>query len=79
MSFMKLKIRVDSEDLLLFGIFAIFLLFVVAIAVANLSSLATDGFFSGINPLPAFSSDNIATTIVFYLLCLFALIVSVSS
>lgn len=79
MIFMKLKIRVDSEDLLIFGIFAIFLLFVVAIAVANLSSLATDGFFSGINPLPAFSKDNIATTIVFYLLCLFALIVSVSS
>lgn len=79
MIFMKLKIRVDSEDLLIFGIFAIFLLFVVAIAVANLSSLATDGFFSGINPLPAFSEDNITTTIVFYLLCLFALIVSVSS
>ncbi|MDO5002950.1 MAG: type IV secretory system conjugative DNA transfer family protein [bacterium] len=76
---MKLKIRIDSEDLVIFGIFAIFLLFVVSLVVANLSSLATESAFSGLNPLPAFSSENITTTIVFYLITLGVIIFSVSS
>ena len=76
---MKLKIRVDSEDLMIFGAFAVFLLYVVAIIVANVASLAAEGVISGLNPFPAFSSDNLLTTIVFYILALGVLIVSVSS
>ena len=79
MILMKLKIRVDSEDLMIFGLFAIFLLYVVALVVANVSSLATEGIISGLNPLPAFTSDNIVTTLVFYFLILGVLIFSVSS
>ena len=79
MIFMKLKIRVDSEDLMIFGAFAIFLLYVVAIIVANVASLAAEGVISGLNPFPAFNSDNLLTTIVFYILALGVLIVSVSS
>ncbi len=76
---MKLKIRIDSEDLMIFGLFALFLLYVVAIMVANLSSLATDGVISGLNPLPAFSGGNLVATLVFYFLTLGVLIISVSS
>ena len=76
---MKLKIRIDSEDLMIFGAFAVFLLYVVAIVVANLASLATEGVLSGFNPFPAFGSENIVTTLVFFFLALGVLVISVSS
>ena len=76
---MKLKFRADSQDLLIFGIFAIFLLYVVALGVINIPSLATGGHFAGLNPLPAFSSENISVTLVFYFLFLAGIFASVSS
>ncbi len=76
---MKFKFRADPEDLLIFGGFALFLLYIVAIGVVNLSTFATEGTFAGLNPLPAFSEKYIVATITFYLLCLFGLFVSVSS
>ena len=76
---MKLKFRADPEDLTMFGIFAVFLLYIVALGVVNLSSLATEGTFAGLNPFPAFSTSNISTTLIFYLIALIALIASVSS
>ena len=75
---MKFKFRADPEDLLIFGIFAIFLLFIVALGVANLSSLASDGELTGLNPFPAFSPDNILSTLVLYLFALGGIFISVS-
>ena len=51
---MKFKFRADGDDLFIFAMFAIFLLYIVAIVVANVHSFAVDGQLSGINPLPAF-------------------------
>ena len=76
---MKLKFRADPEDLTVFVVFAIFLLYVVSLGVVNLSSLAQEGYFAGLNPIPAFSTENITATIVFYLIALAALTMSVSS
>ena len=76
---MKLKIRIDSEDLLMFLIFAVFLLYIVAIAVVNLSTFASSGYLAGPNPLPAFSSKYIVSTLGFYLIALIGVIVSASS
>lgn len=76
---MKLKFRADKEDIKIFLAFAIFLLYVIAIAVVNLSSLAREGAFSGLNPFPAFEPEYIAATLLFYLLALLALIMSVKS
>ncbi len=76
---MKFKFRADPEDLLMFIIFAIFLLYIVAIGVVNLSTFASEGHLSGLNPFPAFSSEYIFSTIVFYILFLIGLFVSVSS
>ena len=76
---MKLKLRVDSDDLLLFGLFSVFLLFVVALAVANIATLADTGVFCGLNPFPAFSPENIFTTIILFILILLVIIISVSS
>ncbi len=76
---MKLKFKAEPQDILIFVLFAIFLLYVVALGVLNLPMLANEGRFYGLNPLPAFSGDLLFTTIVFYLIALAALFMSVSS
>ena len=76
---MKLKFRADPEDLLIFGIFAIFLLYVVAIGVVNLHTFASEGHLAGLNPLPAFGPDYLFSTIFLYLLFLLGIFASVSS
>ena len=76
---MKLKFRAEPQDILIFIIFAIFLLYLVALLIVNLPSLASEGTFAGLNPLPAFEEGRLFTTIVFYLLALGGLFMSVSS
>ena len=76
---MKLKFRADAEDLLIFVIFAVFLLYIVALAVVNLNSFATQGHFAGLNPLPAFAPDLFFSTIVFYIVILLVLFASAGS
>ncbi len=76
---MKLKFKAEPQDILIFVLFAIFLLYVVALGVLNLPMLANEGRFYGLNPLPAFSGDLLFTTLVFYLIALAALFMSVSS
>ena len=76
---MKFKLRVDSEDLVIFGIFAFFLLYIVAIGVVNIGTFADTGELSGLNPIPAFGPDFILSTISIYLLALLGIFASVSS
>ena len=76
---MKFKFRADAEDLLIFVLFAVFLLYIVSIGVVNLHTFASEGHLSGLNPFPAFGPDYIFSTIVLYLLFLLALFASVSS
>ncbi len=76
---MKFKFRADPEDFLIFIMFAIFLLYIVCITVANIHTFAAEGHLSGLNPFLAFAPSVIGTTIVFYLLALLGLFASVSS
>lgn len=76
---MKLKIRVDSEDLLMFLVFALFLLYIVAVCVVNLASFAQEGYLVGPNPIGAFSSRYIGSTIGFYIIALVACFIGASS
>ena len=76
---MKFKFRADPEDLLIFIIFAIFLLYIVAISMVNIHTFATEGHLAGLNPLPAFAPENIFSTIFLYLICLLGFFASVSS
>ena len=76
---MKLKFRAEAKDWVIFGIFCVFLLYIVALAVLNLSSMASEGTLAGLNPLPAFSSHYIKSTIIFYLIALAGLFASCSS
>ena len=75
---MKLKVRADSKDMLIFLIFCIVLLYLVAIAVININSFAENGVFLGLNPIPAFV-DFFVETLVVYFVVLVALMLSCSS
>ena len=76
---MKFRFRADPDDLLIFGVFAGFLLFIVALVVSNLHTMSADGHLSGLNPFPAFAPDMILSTLALYLLVLLGLFASVSS
>ncbi|MDD2207948.1 MAG: type IV secretory system conjugative DNA transfer family protein [Bacilli bacterium] len=74
-----MKFRVSTKDLIIFIIFCIFLLYLCAVAVLNVTSLLNEGIFSGLNPLPAFSSPYLGATIVVFLAVLIVIFFSVSS
>ncbi len=76
---MKLKFKADGQDVLIFVLFAILLLYIVALFVTNVGSIARDGILSGFNPIPAFMPEYITTTFVFYFLALGGIFASVSS
>lgn len=76
---MKLKFRADKKDIVIFLIFCVVLLYLIAIAVLNLNSFATEGTFRGLNPFPAFSAEFILPTMIFYILSLVAIIAGCSS
>lgn len=76
---MKLKFRADPEDLIIFAMFAIFLLYIVAIGVVNLHTFAAEGHLSGLNPFPAFGPDYLFSTLFLYFLFLLGLFAGASS
>ena len=76
---MKLKFRADKKDIVIFLIFCVVLLYLVAIAVVNLHSIFVNQEFTGLNPFPAFNSENIISTLAFYILALVAVFLSSSS
>lgn len=75
---MKLLFRAKPEDAIKFLIYCVFLLYLVAIAILNIHTFSTEGYFWGLNPLPAFGSEFLITTLVFYVLAVVASIMSVS-
>ena len=76
---MKLKFRADKDDVMIFIVFAIFLLYIVAIGIVNLHSFATEGYFSGLNPFPAFTPKFLWMTLLIYFLALVGMLISVKS
>lgn len=76
---MKLKLRFDSKDMKKFLIVCVVLLYIIAIAIANLHSITSTGEFTGLNPLPAFSKNLFVATIVFYIIAVAALLISCKS
>lgn len=76
---MKLKFKAEAQDVIIFILFAIFLLYVVALGVLNLPSLAINGEFFGLNPLPAFGPSHITQTLLFFFIALGGIFASVSS
>ena len=75
---MKLKFKAEPKDVLIFVLFAIALFYIVAVAVLNVISFISDSTFHGLNPLPVFSKEYFAPTMVFYIAALIAVFTSVS-
>ncbi len=75
----KLKFTAKPKDIVMFIIFCIFLLYLVAIGVLNLYEITHNNEFWGLNPFPAFSSDFLPSTLTMYLLALIAVFMSTSN
>ena len=72
---MKLKFNADPKDWMIFGIYAVVLLYFIAIAVLNLAQFAigdTDHLFYGFNPIKAFTRGYLPVTLVLYIAALVA-------
>ena len=76
---MKLRFKAEASDVLIFIIFAIFLLYIVCLGVLNFPELAINGHFVGLDPFPAFAPGRVGATLVIYILMLAGIFASVSS
>jgi len=74
-----MNFRVSAKDLTIFIIFCIFLLYLCAVAVLNVTSLLNEGDFAGFLPFGAFRSPYIAGTLVLFFAVLISIFFSVSS
>ncbi len=75
---LKLKFTAKPKDAIIFGIFCIFLLYLVAIGVLNLYSITHNNMFWGLNPLPAFGKQFLVSTLTLYVIALIAVFMSSS-
>ncbi len=75
---MRLRFRADAKDVLIFCMFAVLWLIIVALAVANVSAFINEEPFT-INFFIGFSYKNIAATILFFLAGLAAAFAGVKS
>lgn len=76
---MKLKFKANLKDIKYFVVFAILLFYPAALVVANLYQQAEDSTFAGLNPIKAFSGEQLPATITVYFLMMILIFVSVSS
>lgn len=76
---MKFKFVASKRDVIIFLIFALFLLYVIALGVLNIPLLASEGTFYGLNPIEAFTGNYLYYTLLFYFISLAGLILSVNS
>ncbi len=74
-----MKFKVSKEDLIIFIVFCILLLYLCAIGVMNFVTFGKEGHLWGLNPFPAFSKDYIAITFVLFFAAIIMIFTSVSS
>ena len=74
-----MKIKVEKKDLIIFAAFCVFLLYLCAIGVLNVSSIASEGKFYGFLPFRAFTSRYIGMTFFLFLAALVGIFLAVKS
>ena len=74
-----MKFNAEPKDLLIFGLFCIFLLLICSIVVVNVGYLANYGYFYGLNPFKGFTGRYIAATFAIFLLALIGIFAAVNS
>ena len=75
---MKLRFRADAKDVVVFLIFSVVWLFVVALAVVNVSAFINDDLFT-LNIFLAFMPNNIAATLLCFVVGIVAAFAGVKS
>ena len=75
---MKLRFRAEAKDVIIFGIFSVVWLFVVAFAVANVAAFLNEESFT-FNPFIGFLPQNIAATLICFFAGIIAAFVGVKS
>ena len=75
---MKLKLRADAKDLIIFGIFGLVLLYVIALTISNIGTFMREQEFCGLNPFPAFQ-HNFLLTIFIWIAIIAVLFLSVQT
>ena len=74
-----MKFRVSKDDLIIFIVFCILLLYLCAIAVLNFVTFGQKGELWGLNPFPAFGSQYLFITLTLFVATLIVIFTSVSS
>ena len=74
-----MNFRVSAKDLIFFIVFCIFLLYLCAVAVLNVTSLLNDGDFAGFLPFAAFLPPYLGATLAVFFAVLIVIFFSVSS
>ena len=74
-----MKFKIEPKDFLLFCIYCVLLLYLCAIAVLNVTSLANEGTFYGLLPFKAFTGMYLPVTLFLFIAALVAIFSSVSS
>ena len=54
-----MKFRAEPKDILYFILFSIFLFYLIAVGIGNITSLSSKGTLVGFNPFPGLSKENI--------------------
>ena len=74
-----MNFKVDPKDLLIFGIFCIFLLYACCLGVLNATYLLSEGRFYGLLPFEAFTPRFISATLTFFFISLIGIFLAVNS
>lgn len=75
---MKLKLRADKKDMIIFAIFSAILFLLISITISNIGTFIREQEFCGINPFPALQ-NNLALTLVIFVTVVFVLFMSVQT
>ena len=75
---MRMRFRAETKDVVIFGIFAVVWLFVVSLAVTNVSAFINQESFT-LNILKGFSAENIALTLILFVIGIVAVFAGVKS
>lgn len=76
---MKLKFSADPKDAKYFLIFVVFLFYLIAVGIGNITSITSGNGPVWLNPFPGLSEENIKGTLLFFGIAIFAIISLVSS
>ena len=74
-----MKFNAEPKDVIVFLAFSLGLLYITALMVLNVSSLAQMGFAHGFNPFPAFTAEHVYPTLTFFIIFSIVIVMGVKT